>query len=225
MDSATLPMDDCWNRIGVWSHATERCPRLAEAIHCHNCQVYSQAGQHLLERAPPEGYLTEWSRNLRRDKEAVDAARHSVFVFRLGEEWFGLPTQVLEEVTEIRGIHSLPHNRSNVLRGLVNVRGELHLCVALGFLFQVQPCGDKAQAERAVHERIVVVQHNGERLVFPVSEIRSIHRYCDAELRPAPATVAGASGTFITGVLELDGRQVGCLDAELLFHALRAQLR
>jgi len=221
---ADVQIDDCWNRIGVWSRIAERCPRLVDVVHCHNCDIYARAGQRLLDREPPAGYRREWTRNLARPKETCGADLRPILVFRVEGEWFGLDTRVLEEVTDIRPIHSIPHNRSPVLRGLVNIRGELHLCMALDRLFQLET-DPEPPAERKVHARLVVVQHDGERFVFPVSEIRSIHRYAADELEPAPATVAHASGTFITGVLDVDGIQLGCLDTELLFHALRTKVR
>ena len=52
-------------------------------------------------------------------------------MFRLGAEWFALPTIAVDEVAELRGIHSLPHRRGGMLLGLVNVQGELIVCVSL----------------------------------------------------------------------------------------------
>ncbi|SDV46390.1 chemotaxis protein CheW [Chitinasiproducens palmae] len=43
-------VDDCWNRIGVYGDAS--CERLAEAIHCRNCEVYASAAIRLLDRVP-----------------------------------------------------------------------------------------------------------------------------------------------------------------------------
>ncbi|HBP1772226.1 TPA: chemotaxis protein CheW, partial [Pseudomonas aeruginosa] len=37
----TQQVDDCWNRIGV--HGDKSCERLAEHVHCRNCEVYAAA--------------------------------------------------------------------------------------------------------------------------------------------------------------------------------------
>lgn len=221
---ATNHWDDCWNRIGVWAPVGKTCPRLAEVVHCHNCNVYANAGKQLLDREPPAHYREQWTENLRRQKDAELRTLTSAFVFRLGQEWFALPTAVLSEVTEIRGIHRLPHNHSRVLRGLVNIRGELQLCVSLGFLFGLEKGDSQLAEQRKIHERIVVIEREGDRYVFPVSEVSAIHRFAAEEIRDAPTTVAGKSGTFLNGVLRIGDHQVGLLDPDVLFPALRSRL-
>ncbi|HCF6871985.1 TPA: chemotaxis protein CheW, partial [Pseudomonas aeruginosa] len=44
----TQQVDDCWNRIGV--HGDKSCERLAEHVHCRNCEVYAAAATYLLDR-------------------------------------------------------------------------------------------------------------------------------------------------------------------------------
>src|SRR5438445_8021579 len=59
-------------------------------------------------------------------------ARTSAVIFRIHSEWLALPTEAFQEVAERRRIHSLPHRRNGVVLGLVNIRGELLICVDLG---------------------------------------------------------------------------------------------
>ncbi len=56
-----------------------------------------------------------------------------MLVFRLGDEWLALPVGVLVEVTRPRPPHRVPH-RGGLLAGVVNIRGELHLCVRFDLL-------------------------------------------------------------------------------------------
>ena len=44
----SFSLDDCWNRIGVWSRAGATCPKLDDVTHCRNCSVYSDAGRRIL---------------------------------------------------------------------------------------------------------------------------------------------------------------------------------
>jgi len=224
MEALNIDIDACWSRIGVWGREQPRCERLEQMVHCQNCPVYSDAGRRLLDRTPPTDYLDEWTDALGSEKDEVATDLTSVIVFRIGAEWFALPTSLLREITEMRAIHSVPHRTSPVLRGITNIRGELHLCVSLGYLFGLEKSAREQTPGRKIHERIVVIEHNGERYVFPVSEVLAVHRYHDDELQPPPSTVANASGTFITGLLDRDDRRIGCLDAELLFHALRKKI-
>jgi chemotaxis-related protein WspD len=59
----------------------------------------------------------------------ADSESTSMLVFRLGREWLALPATSLVEVTALRPLHRVPHRTSGVLEGLVNIRGQLQLCV------------------------------------------------------------------------------------------------
>lgn len=215
----TPDLQDCWNQVGVWGDST--CPRLAECAHCRNCPVYSSAAGRLLHGEPPADYLQEWADRLALPRPAAQAAKtQAAMIFRLGPEWLALPAAVFQEVAEPRPIHSLPHRRAPVLRGLVNIRGELILCVSLESALRVQDRTNQTAAARTVYERLLVVATPGGRLAFPVAEVHGIERFAPADLQPVPETLALASARFTRGILRWQGRSVGCLDDEPLFQTL-----
>lgn len=224
------PFQDCWNQTGVWGNAT--CPRLEEVAHCRNCPVYASAAAQMLHGEPPAEYLVEWSGRLAAPRAAVETtARESAMIFRLGAEWLALPAAVFQEVAEPRPVHSLPHRRGRLLQGLVNVRGELLICVSLSTLLGIDAASSApvardqaARTEGTVYERLVVVATEGGRLVFPVSEAHGIERFAPERLLPVPATLALASARYTRGVLSWRGHSVGCLDDGLLFHTLNRSL-
>src|SRR5579883_797895 len=125
---------DCWNRIGVWGDRS--CPELAQVVHCRNCPVFAAAGRRFLDGPSPQGYLEEWTERLALPIEETATDVQSVLVFRLGDEWLALRVQVLVEVTTQRPIRRIPR-RAGLLAGLVNIRGELHLCVRLAQLLGI----------------------------------------------------------------------------------------
>ncbi len=216
-----IEIDDCWNRIGVWAKGEKSCPELERYIHCANCPVFSSAGRRLLELDPPEGYLEQWAELLAREKVALERDTHSIILFRLGDEWLGLPVSVVEEVVSIRTVHRIPHRNNPVLRGLVNIRGELQICVSLGKLMNITK-GDISGTDvvKGIYERMIVITHGGDRYVFPISEIKGVHRYRRADLLHAPSTAMKCSVSYLEGMLVVDGRHVGLIDKEVLFPAL-----
>ncbi len=215
---------DCWNHIGVLGNAT--CPELPKVVHCHNCPVDSAGGRQLLEREPPAAYLREWTQLLAEEKEEVRAADTiSVVVFRLGREWLALPTQVCKEVAETRVIHSLPHRSGHILLGLVNIRGEIRMCVAIRQLLGLETAnGPDETANRKAYERLLVVERDGDHWVFVVDEIHGVHHFYPGALSDLPVTVAKATPTFIQGVIHWQDKGVGYLDPGLLFDALKRQI-
>jgi chemotaxis signal transduction protein len=148
----------------------------------------------------------------------------STFIFRLGTEWLGLATNVIDEVVAPRLIHALPHRREGVVRGLVNVQGQLTICVALESLFQLQPPGSTRSANSVIGRRLVVLASQGERLAFETDEVHGWHRYDPSNVGNVPSTVAHSVSSFATGVLPWGDYRVGLLDSELVLHAINRRL-
>jgi len=214
-------IDDCWNRIGVWAGADRSCPRLEEVGHCINCHVFSAAGRRLLESEAPAGYLEEWSTFCSIEQVERRQQAGSIILFRLGDEWLGLETRLLDEVMSMRAIHSIPHRKSPVLKGLTNVRGELQLCVSIGRLLNITR-GEitGTNVVKGVYERMVVISQDHHRFVFPVSEVRGVYRFELSDMKSAPATAMNCSVHYLKGMLVWEGRNVGVIDPDLLFTAL-----
>lgn len=84
-----MVVDDCWNKIGVWSNSSRLCSELETIIHCRNCPVYSSVGRRLLDRPVPEEYGKEWTSAFSKITAQEKTIIRTVFVFRAGE--IGLP--------------------------------------------------------------------------------------------------------------------------------------
>jgi len=217
-------IDDCWNSIGVWGDQQPRCPKLETLIHCNNCPVYSEAGRTLLNREAEQEYLDEWTRNLNTPRSETGKQLHSVLVFRLGDEWFALPSRVIKEITYCDKHHSLPHRKNPVLRGLVNVRGELLLCFSLGYLFKLQKSEKTAAVSKTIHARYIVISDEQEDYTFPVSEVNNILRYDPDLMEKAPSTISDAASSFVRGIIKHNTLNIGILDSDLVFTALHRNI-
>jgi chemotaxis-related protein WspD len=222
--AVTAPAD-CWNHIGV--RGDRSCPELLKVVHCHNCPVFAAAGRRFLDAPSPAGYLEEWTDRLVAPIEEMAADLQSVLIFRLLEEWLALPVQVLLEVTSPRPVRRVPH-RAGLLAGLVNIRGELQLCVRLDQLLGIGPQAERdPQAARPESRspRLVFVQREGDRWVFPVDEVDQVYRFSAGELAGTPATLARSAARLTRSVFVWRERPVGYLDDARLFQALRARVR
>ena len=198
-------INDCWNHIGVWGRASPRCEKLTDVMHCRNCEVFSSSGQKILEQPLSEDYLKDWAKTYSREKEKHLAGTKSSLVFRLGDEWYSIPNDAVIEVTEMRSIHSIPHVKSKALRGVVNIRGELKICVSIGYMLGISKGKkQKAQTKYTSYERMIVMTYEEQQFVFPVSEVLGSFRYKDDDVTGPPATVSNAKATFTTGMLNID---------------------
>jgi chemotaxis-related protein WspD len=221
LDAVPAELDACWQKLGVYGDRT--CPELQKVIHCRNCSVYSNAGIALLNRPLPEHYRRERTEHFAREQKLRMPARRSAIVFRIGAEWLALATQAFLEVAEVRAIHSLPHRRGGLVLGLVNVRGELLICIALSRLLGLENVTPEKQPGIA-QSRLMVVEWEGHRLAYPVNEIHGIQRFQPEDLKSLPTTVAKSNACFTQGLLHWQERTVGLLDAPRLFAALNRSL-
>jgi chemotaxis-related protein WspD len=213
---------DCWNAIGVEGNGS--CRELVKYIHCRNCPVYSDAALQLLDRPLAPEYRREWTEHFAREKKLAAPARSSVVIFRIASEWLALPTSAFQEVAERRVMHTLPHRRGRTVLGLVNVRGELTVCVSLGRLLGFGHDTQHLKKSRTVFDRLLVTHWTGGRLAFPVDEVHGVHRFQKDDLREPPATVARSTLTYTRGVITWRDRTVGVLNADVLFASLNRSL-
>lgn len=233
MDTSTTPpqVNNCWNSIGVYG-GDRSCKQLETVIHCRNCPVYSTAGRSLLERVVPEDYLNEWTAILAEAQAQIPLAigdqaalrigqsadTFSAIVFQLSNELFALPVGVLQEVTNPSAIHKLPHRSNDLFLGLVNIRGEILLCVSLSYLLGLESATPESNSVKEA-SRMLVVGKNGK-WVFPVDEVHRIYRFHLNEFKATPVVISRANETYSQGVIDWHHKKVNYLDAQLLLDTL-----
>ncbi|MDE1180578.1 chemotaxis protein CheW [Paraburkholderia sp.] len=165
-------------------------------MRCLNCPVFETAAAKLLERPIPDVQLPRHeiapSRHLRPEGQG---ATESFVVFRIDDEWLALPTHVLQRIVPVRPIHTLPHRKHRAVLGIVNVQGEVLVCLSLALLLGFEPA-KRNRATRmtgttgAVSPRLLVVARGDEHAVLPVRQVDGVHRLAIAGFQPPPATLS-----------------------------------
>jgi chemotaxis-related protein WspD len=215
MSEQLIPMNadqNCWTRIGVWGDSS--CPQLALVSHCRNCEVYISSGRRLLDRPIPEDYLDSWS-GLLVQEERSDAATAPYLVFRVGQVWLAFPATSLREITAPSLIRSVPHRPREILRGIVNVRGELYPCVSLHSLF-----GEEQPATPLRSSRFLVARRATEDWVFPVDQVDGIQDLAEQHIDPVPVTLSNTEVVYTRGLFRSGEKTVAIIDENLLFNSL-----
>jgi chemotaxis-related protein WspD len=221
--------------------------------------VFASAARAFFDRPAPEGYLAEWTQWLASSEEQArhqageglaesDRDRIGVLIFRLGPELLAFRTQTIGEVTATRPVHRIPHRSNTILIGLVNLRGQLQLCVSLHGLLGVDaPSGpaphpqmnypSQAQGVLVVGEkgrdstgnstpgsRLVVLRdrERSETWVFAAEEVLGVHRIPRSQMRNVSSALANPEVSFSQAILSWEGRSVSFLDEQRVFAALRS---
>ena len=190
-------------------------------------QLENQAVDLLLHRDAPAGYIEEWTNFLVNHKNVShDAISSSVLSFRLGNEWLAIPTKVFKLVTGLRTIHKIPHKRNTILRGIVNMRGQIRVCVSLEQLLDIPSSSAESRINPSsvVYRRMLAVEKEGSEWVFEVDEVYGIHIIEDQLLENVPVTVMKSTANYLRGVFEWESKTIGLIDDELLFYSLKRSL-
>ena len=217
-----LDINDCWNRIGVFSRDKKSCERLQACAHCQNCEHYALSGRLLLNRPLTDDYRRELNERFRQPAKKEEITSESAFVFRAGDEWLGVKSSLIKEVVDMGPIHSIPHKSSRIFRGIVNVRGRLELCVSIGGVLRIER-GTKRQGIQAP-ERLIIAAKDDQSIVFPVSEVMGPTPYNSSTLRTLPITMSGSKAVYTKGILYINNKEVCLLDDTLLFKILARNL-
>ncbi len=220
----------CWKVQGIFGDRS--CVRLEDLGHCRHCDVYATAGRRRLDREIPPGAREEWAVLLGQEKEIARLAQISVIVFRLKDEWLALKTGYFQEATEPAVPHTIPGRSNKIFKGIVNVNGELLLCVSAADLLELTdnvPSEDgEIHAEQGktftTYARLVVIVRDGARFVFPVEEVLGVHRFAPEDLRDLPATLSKSARALTSSLFILENRTVGLLDEGKFFNALARSL-
>ena len=156
---------------------------------------------------------------------AGQATTLSVLILRLGTSWLALPAQVCREVTEMRVMHALPHRPGRIPLGLVNIRGELQLCLKLSQLLGLEQSQEASgPVSHIAYQRLVLIEHEADRWVLLVDELTGVEHCPRTTLPETAETATVAVRALSSGTLTWHDTQVLCLDPEHLCAALRREL-
>ncbi len=147
-------------------------------------------------------------------------------------------TQVIAEVTLPRPVHRIPHRSNAILIGLVNLRGQLQLCISLHGLLGVDPPqapanpshshvpgSQKATAPGASPTTRLIVLRDRERSenwIFAAEDVLGVHRPPRSQMRNVSSALANTEVSFSQATLFWEDRSVSFLDEQRVFAALRS---
>lgn len=207
------PGPHCWRRIGV--HGDRSCRELAVHVHCRNCPWFARGARELLSRPG----LSELQPAAPLETLApAPRIGGSVLVFRLGSDWYALNTTAVREIADARPVCRIAHRGGRLLEGLVNIRGELQLCVALDRLLG----SARGHTEST---RLVLAEVDGQGFCFHADQVRGVERLADLGMEAPPAAAPPALQQVVRQLLRLpDGQAVLALDAEPLYRRIRQEV-
>jgi chemotaxis-related protein WspD len=207
-------LDHCWRRIGVYG-GDHSCPQLVESLHCRNCPVFAAAARTLFDRESDVDTASE-----SQHASTLQDVPTPALVFRLGQQWLGLPPALVAEVAARQPIRRLAHRTTGRLEGVVNVRGELHLCVSLGELLGLGTRGDTSSTARMV----LVRDGSAKVLAFRCEEVLGLQQFANSSMQAPPDTLPEPLRECVQGLFPLKAGHVAMLKGDAVLELLEQAL-
>lgn len=126
---------------------------------------------------------------------------NQVVIFGLGQEEYGMPIEIVREITRLGDIRPIP-KAPDCVKGLINLRGSAIPLIDLHVRFGVEKNRTIAKdAEAAKEDFALITEVNGDLVGFAVDQVREV-RVLDDIAPPPPLVTA----PFIGGIVNLPDR-------------------
>ncbi len=150
------------------------------------------ATRRLLERPLGPEELEAQTREVARVLEEDACDRTSILVVECGGERIGLPGSLVRRVSGPSPVHRVPHRSNAVLKGIVNLGGQLSLVGDLVALLELpRPAGAKA-GDAGRDRRMLLLGESPEQWVVEVDRVLGVLRLESARLESPPVTIRAA---------------------------------
>ena len=206
---------DCWNHIGVWRKDNEKCERLDEVIHCNNCPIFANSGRSLLHRTIPDGYTEEWTEIISQKLTIGKNKLLSAILFRVEKEWYLAPISIIHDITPVKKVLTIPHNKNPAIQGITNIRGELITCLSLASILSIEHA-DNPYTKHTTVQRLLVISNNHFRVSFLIDEIKGIYKYKSSDVQFTHDTSKNSSTNILKGIIAIDKHHAGLIDGDIL---------
>jgi purine-binding chemotaxis protein CheW len=118
--------------------------------------------------------------------------------FGVGDEMYGLPIEVIEEIIKPLPTTPVPRTAAFVL-GIANVRGNVMPVIDLAARLKLRA------GERERSARVLVVRSDGERYGVLVDSVHDVRAIAPESLEEAPTTIGG-KGDFVAALARVSGQ-------------------
>lgn len=130
-------------------------------------------------------------------------------IFELGNEEYGMPINVVKEITRLEDVRPIPQAPYYV-KGLINLRGSAIPLIDLHIRFGGGTVSEDRGGENSPKESFALITEvNGEAVGFAVDQVREVRVI--EEIEPSPPLV---TAPFIGGVVNLPDRIIMVLVPE-----------
>lgn len=120
-------------------------------------------------------------------------SEEQLVIFQLNDQKYALPIQETQEIIRMSNITKIP-NTKHYVEGIINLRGSIVPVINLNKRLNLNV------TEYGEDTRIIVVEHNGQKVGMIVDVVLEVGRFSDNEIEPP--SVAGDGVDYLRGVVK-----------------------
>ncbi|MBI3428236.1 MAG: purine-binding chemotaxis protein CheW [Acidobacteria bacterium] len=121
--------------------------------------------------------------------------------FRIGNELFGVPISMVQEIVRVPAIARIPQ-APEFIEGVINLRGRVITVVDMHKRLNQAPGNPPGVWDRK--SRILVIETGGRLVGIIVDEVKEVLKLAADKIEAPPPMVAGLSNQYIKGVGKLE---------------------
>jgi len=137
---------------------------------------------------------------------------NQVVIFGLGQEEYGMPIEIVREITRLGDIRPIPQ-APDYVKGLINLRGSAIPLIDLHVRFGIGNKEMSQDSDSTQEDFALITEVNGELVGFAVDQVREV-RILENIASPPPLVTA----PFIGGIVNLPDRIIMVLIPEKILN-------
>ncbi|MBN1971424.1 MAG: purine-binding chemotaxis protein CheW [Candidatus Delongbacteria bacterium] len=130
-----------------------------------------------------------------------------VSIFRIGDAYFGIDTNNVQEVVKIGKITPV-HNSHSFIVGVMNLRGKIVSVLDFGLKL------DMEKIEENQDNRIYIVNWNDEQVGLLVDEVSDTVEVEETDLKSIPENVQGKQKRYFSNIFHFHGKLISMVNLD-----------
>ncbi|KZZ82829.1 chemotaxis protein CheW [Bacillus sp. SJS] len=141
-----------------------------------------------------------------------ESIEKKIIIFRLGEEEFGIPVELVKSIEKVQSITRVPGTASYIT-GVLNLRGVITPVIDLRERFEL------GSYEPTEFTRMIVVSIHDTEAGLIADAANDVIDIRAEQIEPSPEVAGIIKTDYISGVVKVDKRLIIMLDLEEVLHS------
>jgi chemotaxis-related protein WspD len=124
-----------------------------------------------------------------------------------------------------RFIHYVPSRTNEFFHGIINVNGELLMCISLAKFLNLPAVASEVQENNSkIFKNLLIIFNKNNRYAFPIDEFFGVTSLSNDEMTEPPLTVAKAENTITDSMVNYKSKTIAIINETKLFTVINKKV-